>query len=167
MKLSTVSTESVDCLQTDSQGTLEVLVQFKRIGNHNLQLPAYQSAEAAGFDLRSNEEVILVPGKVWLCPTGFACAIQKGYEGQIRPRSGLASKHMITVINSPGTIDSDYRGEVKIALINQGIESFKIEYGMRVAQMVIAPVAHAQLVEVDELDSTVRGEGGFGSTKYS
>jgi dUTP pyrophosphatase len=141
-----------------------VLVQFKRLGKHDLPLPAYQSADAAGFDLRSLVECTIEPGQICMCPTGFACAIQKGHEGQVRPRSGLATKHGITVVNSPGTVDADYRGELLVGLINLSKVAFKVEYGMRIAQMVIATVPRVCLVEVDELDTTIRGSSGFGST---
>ncbi len=131
--------------------------------------PRYHSDLAAGLDLASclpeGETVTLEPGEIALIPTGFAMAIPAGYEAQVRPRSGLGSKG-ITVPNAPGTIDADYRGQVKVALMNLGKEPFVIEHAMRIAQMVVAPVAHAQVVEVDELDETSRGEGGFGSTGH-
>lgn len=131
--------------------------------------PRYHSDLAAGLDLASclpeGETVTLEPGQIALIPTGFAMAIPAGYEAQVRPRSGLGSKG-ITVPNAPGTIDADYRGQVKVALMNLGREPFVIEHAMRIAQMVVAPVAHAQVVEVDELDETSRGDGGFGSTGH-
>lgn len=108
--------------------------------------------------------VTLAPGDIALIPTGIAMALPPGYEAQVRPRSGLASKHGVTVPNAPGTIDADYRGEVKIALINLGREPFVVEHGMRVAQLVVAPVSHARVQQVSELESTARGAGGFGST---
>lgn len=133
-----------------------------------LALPAYETAEAAGMDLRAalgdGEEVILAPGRHALIPTGFAMALPRGFEAQVRPRSGLAAKNGVTVLNTPGTIDSDYRGEVKIILINLGQEPFTIARDMRIAQMIIAPVVQARLLEVEVLDETARGAGGFGST---
>jgi dUTP pyrophosphatase len=110
--------------------------------------------------------MILAPGLITLVPTGLALAIPPGYEGQVRPRSGLATKHAITVPNAPGTIDSDYRGELKVALMNLGKEPFTITHAMRIAQLVIAPVAQAHLVERTSLDVTTRGKGGFGSTGH-
>jgi dUTP diphosphatase len=134
----------------------------------DLPLPAYQSAHAAGLDLLAavpaNAPVALEPGGRALVPTGIAIALPPGNEGQIRPRSGLAVRHGITVLNSPGTIDADYRGELQVILVNLGAERFVIERGMRVAQLVIAPIQHARLVESDSLDSTQRESGGFGST---
>jgi len=133
-----------------------------------LPLPAYESASAAGMDLAAavpdNEPETLAPGKRALIPTGFSMELPQGHEAQIRPRSGLAFKHGITVLNSPGTIDADYRGEVKVLLINHGGEPFEISRGMRIAQMVVQPVSHAALVEVDKLNDSERGSGGFGST---
>jgi dUTP pyrophosphatase len=108
--------------------------------------------------------VTLAPGQILAIPTGWALAVPPGYEAQVRPRSGLSTKHGITLPNSPGTIDSDYRGELKVALINLGREPFEITHGMRIAQLVIAPVSHVQIAEVAELSDTVRGSGGFGST---
>lgn len=130
-------------------------------------MPAYQTQGSAGLDVAAclpNGEVTLQPGDIKVISTGVAVAIPAGFEGQIRARSGLATKHGICVPNAPGTIDSDYRGELKIGLINLGREAFAITHGMRICQMVIAPVAHAAVVEVDELDPTARGTGGFGST---
>ncbi len=133
-----------------------------------LPLPAYETAQAAGMDLRAaipkSEPILLAPGKRILVPTGLTMALPDGYEAQVRPRSGLAAKHGITCLNTPGTIDSDYRGEVKVILINLGEEPFIIQRGERIAQMVIAPVTRATLTEVDTLDNTARGAGGFGST---
>ncbi len=134
-----------------------------------LDLPTYQSKEAAGLDIQAAnllaEPVTLPPnGGRALVPTGFTMAMQRGFEAQIRPRSGLAYKHGVTILNAPGTIDSDYRGEVKILLINHGDEPFIIERGMRIAQMVIAPVLHMKVKLVNDLDDTERGTGGFGST---
>lgn len=132
----------------------------------DLPLPAYETAGAAGLDLRAaiGEPLLLAPGERTLVPTGLAMQLPEGFEGQVRPRSGLAVRHGITVLNAPGTIDSDYRGEVKVPLINLGQEPFAIAHGDRIAQLVIAPVTHAALVEVESLDATERGAGGFGST---
>jgi dUTP pyrophosphatase len=142
-----------------------VEVRIKRLPNGaGLPLPDYASKGAAGMDICSAESVILRIGKRLAVATGFAFAIPKGYEVQVRPRSGLALKHGITCLNSPGTIDSDYRGEVKVILANLGEDDFPIEKGERIAQIVVAPVQHATMVEVDEIDDTSRGAGGFGST---
>jgi len=133
-----------------------------------LALPAYETADAAGMDLRAavndSEPVSLAPGARAMIPTGLTIALPPGYEAQVRPRSGLAAKHGITCLNSPGTIDADYRGEVKVILINLGQDAFVIKRGERIAQMVIAPVTRADLKVVAELDETKRGTGGFGST---
>ena len=133
-----------------------------------LTLPAYETADAAGMDLRAAVEdgapVTLAVGARAMIPTGLTIALPAGYEAQVRPRSGLAAKHGITCLNSPGTIDADYRGEVKVILINLGQEPFVIKRGERIAQMVIAPVTRAELKVVDKLDDTKRGAGGFGST---
>ena len=130
----------------------------------NAVIPQYQTKEAAGFDLHAIEDVVIKPGERKLIGTGLAFEIEFGYEVQIRPRSGLAFKHGITVLNSPGTIDSDYRGEIKVLLINHGNEPYEIKKGERIAQAVIAPVIQAEIIEVDELSDTQRGAGGFGST---
>ena len=134
----------------------------------NLPLPAYQSEGAAGLDLLAavpdSAPVVIAPGERVLIPTGLALALPPGTEAQVRPRSGLASKHGITVLNAPGTIDSDYRGEVQVLLINFGNEPFTVARGMRVAQLVVAYVTLAQLQEVPDLDETTRGQGGFGSS---
>lgn len=131
-------------------------------------MPAYQSEQAAGMDLSAclpeDASITIQPGEIAKVPLGFAIALPIGFEAQIRPRSGLATKQGITVPNAPGTVDSDYRGEMIVALINLGREPFVVTHGLRVAQMVIARVAHATLTEVDELDTTARGAGGFGST---
>ncbi len=133
-----------------------------------LDLPAYETAGAAGMDLRAavgdGAPLVLSPGQRALVPTGFVFEIPAGYEAQVRPRSGLAFKHGITCLNTPGTIDSDYRGEVKVLLVNLGEADFAIERGMRIAQMVIAPVVQARVCEVAEAGATERGAGGFGST---
>ncbi|WP_425089104.1 dUTP diphosphatase [Stappia sp.] len=132
----------------------------------DLPLPAYQSAAAAGMDLlaANDDPLVLQPGAHALVPTGIAIALPEGTEAQVRPRSGLAAKHGVTVLNTPGTIDADYRGEIKVILINLGDAPFTVERGSRIAQMVVAPIARAELVEVADLDDTARGAGGFGST---
>ena len=129
-------------------------------------LPVYSSAEAAGADLKAciQEDIVLKPGQRYLVPTGLSIQLPAGYEAQIRPRSGLAIKHGISLVNTPGTIDSDYRGEVKIIMINLGSEDFVIKRGDRIAQMVIVPVTHGMFAMADSLDATDRGAGGFGST---
>ena len=133
-----------------------------------LALPAYQTAEAAGLDLLAavpaETPLILPPGKYAMVPTGLTIALPPGFEAQVRPRSGLAAKHGVTVLNSPGTIDADYRGEINVLLINHGDAPFPIRRGERIAQMVIAPVVQAQLVAAEQLSATERGSGGFGST---
>ena len=137
----------------------------------DLPLPAYQSALAAGLDLvaavPAQAPVTIAPGGRALIPSGIALALPRGHEGQIRPRSGLAARHGVTVLNTPGTIDADYRGEVQVILINHGAAPFVVERGMRIAQLVIAPVERAKLVEVDSLDATERASGGMGSTGTS
>jgi dUTP pyrophosphatase len=134
----------------------------------DLPLPSYQSAHAAGLDLIAavpqDAPLTLAPGARALVPTGIAIALPDGHEGQVRPRSGLAARHGLTVLNAPGTIDADYRGELQVLLINLGSEAVDITRGMRIAQLVIAPVARAQLRELPALDQTGRGKGGFGST---
>ncbi len=134
----------------------------------DLPLPAYETAQAAGMDLRAavpeNAPITLVPGARDMIATGLTMALPDGYEAQVRPRSGLAAKHGVTCLNTPGTIDADYRGEVKVILINLGQDPFVIRRGERIAQMVIAPVTRATLVEVETLDETARGADGFGST---
>ena len=142
-----------------------VAVQVKRLPHgHGLDLPAYATAGAAGMDVLAAEDVTIAPGARHAVATGLLVAIPDGYEIQVRPRSGLAFKHGITVPNTPGTIDSDYRGELKVLLINHGSEDFAIARGDRVAQLVLAPVTQASWSEVEELDDTDRGAGGFGST---
>ena len=138
-------------------------LKIKKLKNE-AQIPSYQTKEAAGFDLHSIEDAVLKPGERKLIGTGLAFEIEYGYEVQIRPRSGLAYKHGITVLNTPGTIDSDYRGEIKVLLINHSNDAFEIKKGDRIAQAVVAPVIQAEIVEVEELSETKRGEGGFGST---
>ncbi|MDI3469443.1 MAG: Deoxyuridine 5'-triphosphate nucleotidohydrolase [Pseudolabrys sp.] len=132
----------------------------------DLPLPAYQSAQAAGLDLTAAvaAPVTLAPGDRAMIPTGLAIALPPGTEAQVRPRSGLAAKQGVTLLNSPGTIDADYRGEIQVILVNLGREPVIIERGMRIAQMVIAPVMQARWQEVAELPATARGDGGFGST---
>ena len=130
----------------------------------DLPLPCYETSGSAGMDVRAAEEMVLPPGQRGLVGTGLAFAIPEGYEIQVRPRSGLALKKGIAIPNSPGTIDSDYRGELKVILINHGEENFTIERGDRIAQIVVAPVQRGVLVEVADLDETQRGAGGFGST---
>lgn len=134
--------------------------------NTDLPLPAYETAQSAGMDLAAaiDTPVTLAPGARAMVPTGLAIALPAGYEAQVRPRSGLAAKNGVTVLNTPGTVDADYRGEVKVILINLGDDAFEIERGMRIAQMVIAPVTQASFAEVDTLPETARGTGGFGST---
>jgi dUTP pyrophosphatase len=132
-----------------------------------LEFPTYATAGAAGLDLRSSEGLTIKPGSRALVATGMAIALPVNFEAQVRPRSGLAVKHGVTVLNSPGTIDCDYRGEIKVPLINHGTEDFVIARGDRIAQMVIAPVVQVELHEVSELDETTRGAGGFGSSGKS
>ncbi|EJL34103.1 dUTP diphosphatase [Novosphingobium sp. AP12] len=143
----------------------EVPVMVKVLPHgEGLDLPAYATEGAAGMDVVSAEDVTLAPGARHAVATGLSVAIPAGFEIQVRPRSGLALKHGISVPNSPGTVDSDYRGELKVILINLGAEPFSILRGDRVAQLVLAPVTRASWLKVDELEETVRGEGGFGST---
>lgn len=136
-----------------------------------LPLPAYETAQAAGMDLRAavpdEEPFVLRPGARHAIPTGFAFALPEGFEAQVRPRSGLALKSGITCLNTPGTVDADYRGEVKVILANLGEEDFTIRRGDRIAQLVVAPVVQARWIEVESLDETARGAGGFGSTGAS
>jgi dUTP pyrophosphatase len=140
-------------------------IQLKRLAHgEDLPLPSYATEHAAGLDVVSAEDLILGPGERHAVATGFALAIPEGYEVQVRPRSGLALKHGITCLNTPGTIDSDYRGEVKVILVNLGQERFHVRRGERIAQLVPAPILAARFAEVAELAETARGEGGFGST---
>lgn len=146
---------------------MTVTLELKRLEHgRDLPLPAYQSILAAGLDLLAAVDgtITLAPGARALVPTGLAMALPAGFEAQVRPRSGLAAKHGVTVLNTPGTIDADYRGEVKVILINLGDDPFEISRGDRIAQMVIAPVLQADIVEVEVLSATERGSGGFGST---
>jgi dUTP pyrophosphatase len=147
----------------------EVEVRLTRLPHGaDLPLPSYQSAAAAGLDLlaavAADGPVVIAPGRWVAVPTGLALELPPGTEGQVRPRSGLAAQHGVTVLNAPGTIDADYRGEVKVLLVNLGSEPFTVTRGMRIAQLVIARVARARLVETAELALTTRGAGGFGST---
>lgn len=142
-----------------------VNVKVRRLPHgEGLELPRYATSGAAGMDVLAAEDVTLTPGMRHAVATGLSLAIPPGYEIQVRPRSGLALKHGISVPNTPGTIDSDYRGELKVIVINHGAEPFEIRRGDRVAQLVLAPVTQAAWLEVEELDETERGEGGFGST---
>jgi dUTP pyrophosphatase len=145
--------------------SVRVLIQRLPHGE-GLDLPHYATAHAAGMDLRAavSEEIVLSPGERALIPTGLAIALPEGFEAQVRPRSGLALKHGITVLNSPGTIDADYRGEVGVILINHGQQAFPVARGERIAQMVVAPVSHIGWQEAESLDDTARGAGGFGSS---
>jgi dUTP pyrophosphatase len=153
----------------NAHSTAAPMLNLIRLANgHGLDLPSYETSGAAGMDLRAavadDEPLTLAPGKRLLVPTGFIFEIPAGFEAQIRPRSGLAFKHGVTCLNTPGTIDSDYRGEVKVLLINLGDDDFTITRGMRIAQMVIAPVTQPGVTEVSEASETTRGAGGFGST---
>ncbi len=138
-------------------------IRIKRLAPE-ATIPRYETPEAAGLDLAALEGVTLEPGEWARVPTGLSLEIPSGFEGQVRPRSGLAVRHGVTVLNAPGTIDSDYRGEVQVALINLGPRSFEIEAGDRIAQLIIAPVTRVEVLEVSELTATERGSGGFGST---
>ena len=140
-------------------------ILIKRLSKQ-VSLPKYETSGSSGMDLSANidAKINIEPGKTAIIPTGLALSIPKGFEVQIRPRSGLAAKQKISVLNTPGTIDSDYRGEIKVILINLSQESFKVEKGLRIAQMVVCPVVQAQLKEVSDLNETERGKGGFGST---
>ncbi len=146
--------------------TLTDQVEISTIAAQEDQLPVYSSAQAAGADVRANitEEIVIEPGASRLIPTGLKFAIPAGYEIQVRPRSGLALKHGITVLNSPGTIDADYRGELGVILINHSKQPFVVTPGMRIAQIVVAAVVQAKFVKVESLELTVRGAGGFGHT---
>ena len=141
-------------------------VKIKRLGGEDLALPAYMTPGAAGMDLFAaiTEDIILEPGRREIIPTGIALAIPAGWEAQVRPRSGLAIKHGLTLLNSPGTIDSDYRGEIKVIIINLGNMEYVMQRGMRIAQLVFAPVVRAEWTEVEFLDETERNDGGFGHT---
>ena len=140
-------------------------ILIKRLSKE-VPLPKYETNGSSGMDLAANinANIDIVPGKTAIIPTGLALSIPKGFEVQIRPRSGLAANQKLSVLNTPGTIDADYRGEIKVILINLGQEPFKVEKGLRIAQMVVCPIVQAQLTEVDDLNETERGKGGFGST---
>ncbi len=142
-----------------------IKILIKRL-SQQISLPKYETIGSSGMDLTANIDnyIEIQPGKSAIIPTGLSISIPKNYEVQIRPRSGLAAKQQITVLNTPGTIDSDYRGEIKIILINHGDKKFKVEKGLRIAQMVVCPVIQAEIIEVNELEDTKRGQGGFGST---
>jgi dUTP pyrophosphatase len=143
-----------------------VIVGIVRVGPADLPAPSYQTEGAAGLDLPAavTDPLTILPGARALVPTGWAVAIPPGHEGQVRPRSGLALRHGVTVLNAPGTIDADYRGELKVLLINHGDAPFEVRRGDRIAQLVICPVSHALLRDVATLDATGRGAGGYGST---
>jgi dUTP pyrophosphatase len=148
---------------------MKVVLRVKRLPHgEGLPLPAYQSAHAAGLDvvaaIPADAPVLIAPGDRALVPTGLVLEIPAGYEAQVRPRSGLAIKHGMTLLNSPGTIDADYRGELKVIMINHGSEPFAVRRGDRIAQLIVAPVSHVEIAEVEELGATARGQGGFGST---
>ena len=140
-------------------------ILIKRLSKE-VSLPKYETNGSSGMDLAANIDanINIDPGKTAIIPTGFSLSIPNGFEVQIRPRSGLAAKKKISVLNTPGTIDADYRGEIKVILINLGQETFTVEKGLRIAQMVVCPIVQAQLKEVDDLSETERGKGGFGST---
>ena len=143
-------------------------ILIKRLSKE-ISLPKYETSESSGMDISANigSSISIYPGDTAIIPTGLALSIPRGFEAQIRPRSGLAAKQKVSVLNTPGTIDADYRGEIKVILINHSKELFIVEKGQRIAQLVICPVIQVQLKEVDNLDETKRGEGGFGSTgKY-
>ena len=142
-----------------------IKILIKRLSKE-ISLPKYETAGSSGMDLAANivDNINVDPGKTAIIPTGLALSVPKGFEIQIRPRSGLAAKQKISVLNTPGTIDSDYRGEIKVILINLGQKSFIVEKGLRIAQMVVCPVVQAQIKEVEDLNETERGKGGFGST---
>ncbi len=145
--------------------TISVSIK-RRPGCADIPLPSYETAGSVGMDIAAavDDAVVIDPGERALIPCGFSMALPPGYEAQVRPRSGLAVKHGISLVNAPGTIDSDYRGEIKVPVINHGSEPFRIARGMRIAQMVVAAVSTVELVEVDALPDTARGERGFGHT---
>lgn len=145
----------------------DVVVPIMRLAHaQDLAMPAYASAGAAGLDLPAAvaADVVIAPGSRALVPTGFAIALPDGFEAQVRPRSGLAARHGISIVNAPGTVDCDYRGEIMVCLVNLGEQAFTVSRGMRIAQMVVAPVTRVRLRETASLDDTARGAGGFGST---
>ncbi|BDG08313.1 dUTP diphosphatase [Anaeromyxobacter paludicola] len=145
---------------------MSVTVKIQRVAGRGepLELPSYQTAGSAGLDLRADEACLLAPGERRLVPTGLRLELPAGYEGQVRPRSGLALKHGVGMVNAPGTIDSDYRGEVGVILVNWGQAPFEVRRGERIAQLVVAPVVRAELELADALAGSDRGAGGFGST---
>jgi dUTP diphosphatase len=147
---------------------MPVTVKVRRVGQRGppLELPRYETDGAAGLDLRADEPVTLAPGERRLVPTGLALEIPPGHEGQVRPRSGLAVRHGIGMVNAPGTIDSDYRGEVGVVLVNHGQAPVSFARGDRIAQLIIAPVARAELALAEDLSGSARGGGGFGSTGH-
>lgn len=160
-------TQAPSLQQSNEQDNQQVKIPVKKLEHgQSLALPAYATQQSAGMDLLAaiDEAVEIAPGERMLLPTGIALALPAGFEAQIRPRSGLAAKHGLTVLNTPGTIDADYRGEIKVILINLGQEPYAIERGMRIAQMVIARYEHIAFKEVENLEATDRGAGGFGST---
>ena len=142
-----------------------IKILIKRLSKEVL-IPKYETSGSSGMDLAANikNDINIDPGRTAIIPTGLSMSIPRGFEVQIRPRSGLAAKQKISVLNTPGTIDSDYRGEIKVILINLGHETFKVEKGLRIAQMVVCPIIQAELEEVEDLTETARGESGFGST---
>jgi len=142
----------------------ELLIKRLNDSDSDIALPEYATEHAAGMDIRVNKDIEIAPGEILLAPTGIAMEIPEGYEGQVRPRSGLAAKHGITALNSPGTIDADYRGELKVILINHGKQPVKFNRGERIAQLVISKYERVQVMEVGELAETVRATGGFGHT---
>ena len=145
---------------------MDVTIHIMRVGADDIPLPSYATGGSAGMDICAavDGEAVLAPGETALIPSGFRIALPPGYEAQVRPRSGLAIKHQIGIMNAPGTIDADYRGEVKVILANLGAEPFTVERGMRIAQMVVAPVARLEWSVTETLPDTARGAGGFGST---
>lgn len=158
----------IDELENKSYNAENKTEDKEKIGCEDLPLPGYMSQSASGMDLYAavENQTVVEKNEIKLIPTGIFIALPYGYEAQVRPRSGLALKHGITIVNSPGTIDSDYRGEIGIILCNQGKDKFLVERGMRIAQLVVQPVIHAELEEVMELEDTHRGEGGFGHTGH-
>ncbi|MFZ2958738.1 MAG: dUTP diphosphatase [Candidatus Ozemobacteraceae bacterium] len=151
-------------MTSESQGSAPLHIRTEFVGEGSISLPARATNGAAGYDLAARSALVIEPGAVALVPTGLKLSIPLGFEGQVRPRSGLALKHGVTVLNAPGTIDSDYRGEVGVILINHGKLPFSVTMGMRVAQLVIAKVENALFERVETLDLSDRGAGGFGST---
>lgn len=141
-----------------------LLIKRLSEADNDIPLPHYATEHAAGMDIRTNSNISISPGEVVLAPTGIALEIPEGYEGQVRPRSGLAAKHGITCLNSPGTIDADYRGELKVILINHGKEPVRFERGERIAQLIISKYEHVEIAEADELAESARAAGGFGHT---